>query len=286
MLHSLRKRDQIWVAYSEESSKNHRSWRNLQANPTLNALFNWTVFPSKRATFQKKIFHIHKKSQDQIFSQPEHKTFQTNKSKDFCWMVSNCGMVWNNRFKLANPLMELLSSKVHIWGHAYKRGCIKKQPNIVNHGPVSGLYISYYDEAQKYMRDCKFYFAFENTNCSDYVTEKFVNSIAVGAIPIVNGWPETYRELLPGSYIHVNQFSNVSQLAQYLDSLLRDEKEMNKYQEWRKLYTYERAGVEIACELCKKLEQLKIDKWRGKPVKPSIVDNMASHFKSMANCGP
>ncbi|XP_075246572.1 uncharacterized protein LOC142340054 isoform X2 [Convolutriloba macropyga] len=70
------------------------------------------------------------------------------------------------------------------------------------------------------------------------------------------------------------------------DSLLRDEKEMNKYQEWRKLYTYERAGVEIACELCKKLEQLKIDKWRGKPVKPTIVDNMASHFKSMANCGP
>ena len=200
-------------------------------------------------------------------------------------MISNCEITFSQtRYIIADSLIESLTSKVHIWGNAIKRGCVNGiHKNIVNHGPVKGLHTNYYDVAQKTISDCKFYFAFENSNCSDYVTEKFLNAIEAGAIPIVIGWWDTYKELLPGSYIHVNEFADSSQLAEYLESLLKDKKKMKKYHEWRKYYTYERAGLKAACELCQKLEKFKLFQEAGYS-KPSIISNMAAEYKTLQKC--
>ena len=251
-------------------------------------MFNWTIFLSKKATIHKKFVHIYHKTKDEIYTQlpMEEVSFQ-NRSKDFCWMISNCGTTFSKtRYKIADALIASLSREVHIWGQALKLGCVKNQTNVVNHGGVKGGSTNYYDVAQKYIRDCKFYFAFENSNCSDYVTEKFLNAIEAGAIPIVIGWWDTYKELLPGSFIHVNEFANSSQLADYLASLLKDETKMNKYHEWRRFYRYERTGVMAACQLCQKLERFKIDRIAGRRSKPSIITNMAEKFKSLQKCAP
>ena len=251
-------------------------------------MFNWTIFQSRDATIHKKFVHIYKKKGDDFHSkQPETFLFK-NKSKDFCWIVSHCDHLFSRkRFEIANSLNSYLTSKVHIWGKAVELGCVNTSyKNIVDHGENKGAGVSYYDTAQNYIKDCKFYFAFENTNCSDYVTEKFMNAIEVGAIPIVNGWWDTYRELLPGSYIHVNEFANTSQLAEYLESLLKDEKKMKKYHEWRKFYRYGRTGVKAACELCHKLEKLKLAQIAGNQSDPAIIENMAEKFKTLQNCSP
>ena len=209
-----------------------------------------------------------------------------NKSMDFCWLVSNCGKGFShNRFKIADSLIPLLPSKVHIWGKAIERGCLNgHHPNIVNHGATFGGGESYYDITQKHIKSCRFYFAFENSNCTDYVTEKFLNAIEVGAIPIVVGWWDTYRELLPGSFIHVSQFANISQLAEHLTGLLKDEKSFMKYQEWRKFYRYERTGVRASCEFCHKLSKLKLSQIRGERPNPSIIPNMAEEFRTLQKC--
>ena len=283
-----RKRDQIWAGYSEEAASDIRSSRVYDADPVLNKLFNWTIFLSRKATIHKKFVHIYRKAQDEAHLQPEMDSLLKNKSKDFCWMISNCGKTFSwNRFKIANSIIQSLSRKFHIWGNAIndKNGCINSShTNLVNHGLVPGVGSVYYDEPQKYIRDCKFYFAFENSNCSDYVTEKFMNAIEVGAIPIVVGWWDTYRELLPGSFIHVNEFANASLLAEYLESLLKDEKKMKKYHEWRKYYKYERTGAKASCELCEKLKQLKLSRLAGKPLNPSIILDMGAEFRSLQKC--
>ena len=272
--------------YSEEASVNVESSGFFERNTILDKMFNWTIFQSKNATIHKKFFHVYKKSQQDInLKASEYKTFR-KKSKDFCWMISNCGKIfWKNRYKIADNLIDALSSKVHIWGHAIKNKCVNgTHKNIENHGPVVGLHRNYYDEAQRRIKDCKFYFAFENSNCSDYVTEKFLNSISVGAIPIVIGWWDTYREMLPGSYIHVNEFANSSQLAEYLERLLKDEKMMNKYHEWRKFYTYERTGMKAACQLCHKVRKNKLALLAGKPEKPTIIPSMLEKYKTLQKC--
>ncbi|XP_075261462.1 glycoprotein 3-alpha-L-fucosyltransferase A-like [Convolutriloba macropyga] len=272
--------------YSEEAAEDIRSSSIFERFPILNKMFNWTIFLSRTATIQKKFIHVYKKSENDTASGPKEKFITPNKTKDFCWMISNCGSTFSKaRFKVADALIKSLTSKVHIWGHATGVGCVNgSHPNVVSHGPIGSLGTSYYDVAQKHIKDCKFYFAFENSNCSDYVTEKFLNSIEVGAIPIVVGWWDTYRELLPGSFIHVSEFENPTQLAEYLEGLLRDEKKMKKYQEWREVYRYERTGYKASCELCRKLEKLKLAQIAGAPPEPSIIPNMAEKYMSLQNC--
>ena len=83
------------------------------------------------------------------------------------------------------------------------------------------------------LSDYKFYLAFENALCSEYITEKlwwnafskvgkYLNIILThfpshqGAVPIVLGGlgERDYRKLTPlNSYLHVDQFSEPSQLA-------------------------------------------------------------------------
>lgn len=57
-------------------------------------------------------------------------------------------------------------------------------------------------------RDYKFYLAFENSLCHDYVTEKFYNALLFNTVPVVYGGAD-YETLAPlGSFINVNKFSS------------------------------------------------------------------------------
>ena len=47
--------------------------------------------------------------------------------------------------------------------------------------------------------ECIFYLAYENSNCTEYVTEKFSNALISYAIPIVNGFEQSYETRLPGN---------------------------------------------------------------------------------------
>ena len=55
----------------------------------------------------------------------------------------------------------------------------------------------------------KFYLAFENSNCVDYITEKFWDSLKHKLLPIVMGARvEDYEAVAPpNSFLHVDSFS-------------------------------------------------------------------------------
>ncbi|KAG9509164.1 Glycoprotein 3-alpha-L-fucosyltransferase A, partial [Fragariocoptes setiger] len=74
----------------------------------------------------------------------------------------------------------------------------------------------------------KFYLAFENSNCRDYITEKlFLNAFRRDdpqhlVIPIVMGGKsrDDYKRIAPsGSYIHVDDFRSPRELAEYLHQI-------------------------------------------------------------------
>ena len=94
----------------------------------------------------------------------------------------------------------------------------------------------------------KFYLAFENSNCQDYITEKFfVNGLGWvivisrnikwylllrhNVLPIVMGArPADYEKAAPyKSFIHVDQFKGPRELAEYLIELDRDDQKYNMY---------------------------------------------------------
>ena len=111
-----------------------------------------------------------------------------------------------------------------------------------------------------------FYLSFENSRCSDYVTEKlFSNAILGGAVPIVSGASrEFYERLAPRTgFIHVDDFVNVQELADRINFLLKpvNYEEYLKYHEWRLLKFDDRIEVSTLeqfnsiglCGLCNKL---------------------------------
>nr|XP_054754123.1 glycoprotein 3-alpha-L-fucosyltransferase A-like [Lytechinus pictus] len=82
----------------------------------------------------------------------------------------------------------------------------------------------------------KFYLALENSECRDYITEKFwVNALRYNSVPIVYGPPrEDYERVAPpNSFIHLQDFNNFSELVDYINLLDSTDTLYNTYFKWR-----------------------------------------------------
>ncbi|KAF1766834.1 hypothetical protein GCK72_006792 [Caenorhabditis remanei] len=88
------------------------------------------------------------------------------------------------------------------------------------------------------IRPYKFYLAIENSNCKDYVTEKFWKSLDDRmTVPIVMR-RQTVRDLgVPDSaYIAVDDFETLPEFIQYVTKVSNDKDLYLKYHEWRRDY--------------------------------------------------
>lgn len=100
----------------------------------------------------------------------------------------------------------------------------------------------------------KFYLAFENAICDDYVTEKLFDIISNNYIvPIVYGGADYLRLVPPNSYINANDFEDVADLVSHLNYLDKNPLEYMKYFWWKKHYKV--INSHPFCELCEKLNE-------------------------------
>ncbi len=101
----------------------------------------------------------------------------------------------------------------------------------------------------------KFYLAFENSICEEYITEKFERTLAMPVVPIALGGGPYERYYPNGSYIDVFDFKTPKDLADYLMYLDKNkvknygclmnnkwimyfiQEEYQKFFEWKKDYT-------------------------------------------------
>ncbi|VDM37327.1 unnamed protein product [Toxocara canis] len=99
--------------------------------------------------------------------------------------------------------------------------------------------------------DYKFYLSFENSNCRDYVTEKFFeNALSNDVIPIVMGPSRQFYERIapPHSFIHVDDFDGPKNLANYLYEIDRNDALFNSYFKWKGMGTL--MDSNFWCRLC------------------------------------
>ncbi|KAK3884249.1 hypothetical protein Pcinc_011460 [Petrolisthes cinctipes] len=75
----------------------------------------------------------------------------------------------------------------------------------------------------------KFYLAFENSLCRDYITEKVYNILELNVVPVVYGGADYKRFLPPNSYIDVLDFPDVKTLAAHLSYLDSNTSAFNEY---------------------------------------------------------
>ena len=278
------KRDpkQLWIAKSVESAKSFLDFD--QKSPFL-TLFNWTSGMSRKTTFYDPYVYIEKQINKLEMTKINQTYQKLQKDKAFCWMVSQCH-VYNTRFETMSSIINNLHEPIHLWGSAAQK-CMPKanKSKIIDHGQTK----KFEETTIENIKKCKFYFAFENANCSDYVTEKFSNALISYAIPIVNGWRQSYENMLPGSFIHVSDFQNSSHLVSYLTYLLGNETAYLEYFEWRQNFRV--FGVfddmthkyNTRCKVCQRVFDWK-NASSEKLRESETIKNLADEFYKSQTC--
>ncbi|KAH8242317.1 hypothetical protein KR032_000342 [Drosophila birchii] len=207
---------------------------------------NWTATYRRDSTivapYEKWQYYDTKVQQ-----QEQDQNYAVNKTKKVAWFVSNCG-ARNGRLQYAHQLQKHI--EVDIYGACGNFKCSRSTA----------------DKCFEILdNDYKFYLAFENSNCKDYITEKFfVNALNRRVLPIVMGArPEDYEVSAPRrSYIHVDEFASPKELAEYLRILDQDDELYNSYFKWKG--TGEFINTYYWCRVCATLhneEQLRKPRW-------------------------
>ena len=115
---------------------------------------------------------------------------------------------------------------------------LSQHMDIDIYGACGNLYCTNDDSCRRIMSKYKFYLAFENSLCGEYITEKLWRSFEWGLVPVVFGGLDTYKSILPPkSYIDVADFSSPDLLAKYLKKLDSDISEYQRFFDWQ--YTHQ-----------------------------------------------
>lgn len=189
----------------------------------------WIPYDSEEAQY----FNIKRES---------HKTNSVNyaegKTKFAVMFSSNCNRVPNERLKYLKELQKFIT--VDLFGRCGKP--LPCESFMRSNKCLSSL-------AKKY----KFYFAFENSNCRDYITEKFFNNALNNDIlPVALGaHPSDYNDAAPpNSFVHVDDFSSPKELAEYLITLDKNDTLYNEYFAWKGTGTFYNTWKDLFCRIC------------------------------------
>ena len=196
----------------------------------------------------------------------ENKDFSINRTHFAAAVISNCYSK-SGRYNYITELQKLIS--VTVFGK-----CGEPCPALFDNGKEGDCKEIIYT---KY----KFYFAFENALCKDYVTEKFFEILHHEIIPVVYGYG-SYSTYIPKSaYINVLDFSTPKGLAEYLLYLDKNKTAFNSYFKWKKNIKFVENGPRLGqiCELCIRLN---LDIHEG--IKNHVIKDMTKFWGSDNDC--
>ncbi|CAF0723537.1 unnamed protein product [Brachionus calyciflorus] len=257
--------EQIWILWNDEATKINSAFNSISK------LFNWTLsFKTDAEIFEGSygffLPNKHISESDLIrYKEEIHENF-VKRENAILWFVSNCKSKLRSRVALEISQYYPL----HIYGKCdlskdFTESEIKaKYPylKVFSNEKCSRDSECELEKFQSY----KYYLAFENTNCTDYVTEKIWKSLNKHMIPIaLQPNRQSYQSFsIPSkSFIHLEDYDfNVRQLTNHLNSINQDFSLYYKYLKWTYVYLKtHNDGKETEphrmCQLCKKLNTFK-----------------------------
>ncbi|BHF80195.1 Alpha-(1,3)-fucosyltransferase 7 [Sparganum proliferum] len=218
--------------------------------PWVYAVFVANYKPDKSIPPERQIRMLSDKSVRWL---PAH---HTRRRKKVVALVSNTNPR-NRRMQYIEQLAKYID--VHVYGRG-RRYC-----------PPDGAVC-----LQQLATQYKFYLAFENSDCEDYITEKlFINALKYSMLPVVMGAPRSsYCALAPpNSFIHVDDFPSPADLADYLTWLDQKDSAYASYFAWQE-YGKIVKETRIDCRLCGFLHQ-------HPSGLPSVPSNNFNYFTSV-----
>ncbi len=188
------------------------------------------------------------------------------KSKPIVWFVSNC-VSSSKREAIAKALGQHI--QVDVFGacgdksvcpKSEGRSCVEK---LVN---------------KKYY----FHIAFENSLCKDYISEKYWGRWQYFSIPIVLQRKIYEKFAPPKSFIAVDDFKTIPEMAKRLKFLTKNRTAYMEYFKWRK-QGYSSSHMDENdhhfgfCGVCQRL-------WTERPLKPKTYRNIGHWWNEGSHC--
>ncbi|XP_041457192.1 3-galactosyl-N-acetylglucosaminide 4-alpha-L-fucosyltransferase FUT3-like [Lytechinus variegatus] len=218
IMYSHRPHNQKWIFYSLESPLNTGSW----VIPPLDRYSNTYDYIM---TYRKDFSQLYGTYGLYDTSAPsagviEGKNWAFGKTDKVVWLASNCFDEHWKRYDFVSLLSHHILVKIY-----GKCGDTSACTKIANS-----------DLCSETLRKYKFYLALENSPCRYYISEKLWNNAYLNdLIPIVFGPPRKDYEAVapPNSFIHVEDFTSIKDLALYLHKLDQNDHLYNQYFEWK-----------------------------------------------------
>ena len=225
------RREQYWVLYGFESP----GFPSNLWPSTFDGRFNATLTYRMNSNFYSPYGHTTKLSRPVTV---DFKRIGAKKTKGAFVYVSNCKSIGYERLETMIQLQRYVD--VDIFG-----SCTDKFPcSRMDFECEAKLHSQY-----------RFYLSFENSMCSEYITEKFWSRLASPSmfVPVALGGlsvEEYSRVAPPRSFIHAYNFTSIEELGKYLKHLTEDDTAYNRYHEWRSEYRVDDDSFNM-CDLCK-----------------------------------
>ena len=232
---------QKWIYLSHENPQD-----DVNIYKPYDGVFNWTSTFSRRSDIFLPYSSYVKLEKPRL----EQKNHAEGKTGTVAWAVSHCNIM---RQEYVLELERYID--VTVYGRCRTR--FQKQRDCHHHDPACKRELSTY----------KFFLAFENAFCQDYVTEKYWERLVSGdVVPVVMGANYDKGIVIPESYIDASDFKSIKDLADYLMYLDSNDTAYNKYFEYKKMYGLGTGSM--LCTICerlhsedfKKLTQVKLSK--------------------------
>jgi len=243
----------------------HESPENAKPDPELfNGLFNWTMGYRRDADIVVPYNWEWGTWERRSPEDPPVRFRNHAEGKDkLIWAgISHCGCM---REHYIHKFKEYVN--IDIFGNCANRFYKGTPPDCPRGNP----------ECIKRLKRYKFYLAFENSFCEDYVSEKFTETILDGhTIPIVMGGADYKSIGLPNSFIDVNDFDTIEDLANYIKYLDENDDAYNKHFEYKKHYKLGPARP-WSCKICEMANSIDLQ--------PKSYDRLGDWYAKKNQCG-
>ena len=241
-----RPQGQVWVMIQHEATQSYIRYK--RPSPFYRNSFNWTMTYSELSDiylpYGKLRPTVNRLKRDYI-------QIARSKSKDALWIVSHC-FTNSHRLKYARILEQYIT--LDILGRCGRNWTCGSRHDHALDNCFDILNSTY-----------RYYLAFENNFCQEYITEKFFENYKYDIIQIVRGGNPKQRpiNISQDAYISASDFNNAYELGNYLKLLSKDTSKYAKMLETKDEYqatAYSELFQQCMCEICKRLHN--IDKYR------------------------
>ena len=211
---SYRPPGQRWIYYEWESAT-HTMLKRYAKENDLEAVnyFNYSLTYSRTSSIFMPYGECIELSKRPVNINKAISEIVNKKTRLVAWMVSNC-FTTGGREKYVRELQKYIP--VDIYGNCGTFSCYDDR------------------DCEKHLTGYKFYLAFENSVCGEYITEKLWRSFAWGLVPVVYGGLDGYKQALPPhSYIDVSDFSSPEKLSSYILQVHANKTLYRNYFAWK-----------------------------------------------------